>query len=30
MAVLLHSLSPEVWVETLRDAVAVPTEIWVG
>jgi CBS domain-containing protein len=30
MAALLHSLSPEAWVETLRDAVAGPTEIWVG
>ncbi len=30
MAALLHSLRPETWVETLRDAVAGPTEIWVG
>jgi CBS domain-containing protein len=30
MAALLHSLSPEAWVVTLRDAVAGPTEIWVG
>ncbi len=30
MAALLHSLSPEAWVETLREAVAGPTEIWVG
>lgn len=30
MAVLLHSLSPDPWVETLREAVTVPTEIWVG
>ena len=30
MAALLHSLSPEAWVETLRDAIAGPTEIWVG